>query len=236
MQAQSRLVDYREFPDLDPQRPYPRQAFIHLARRNLLLEMPILDIGAGPACNPVIREVVGNEVVIDGVDVDPRVLENNDLRERWHSPFESAPIPANSYQYAIAWNVLEHIEHPRQFLSKLAEILRPGGVFWGYTPNANHPFAMLSWTIEVVGGKGGFAKGNRSVNHYPSYYRLNSLKQVRRAAEGLPFTKGTFYHLYAPGWQTYFPRPFKWMPRAWDAATRQRSTAVLGFCLERGED
>lgn len=236
MQVESFLVDYRDIPDLDPQKSLPQQAFIHLAKPSISPQTTVLDIGAGHARNWILHEILGDQVVVDGVDVDPRVLENSSLRKRWHEPFETSSIPPHSYQTAFAYNVLEHIKHPQQFMSKVAEVLQPGGVFWAYTPNANHPFSRLARAVELSGAKGRFAESNQWINDYPSYYRLNSARAIERAARGLPFEKGIFYHLYAPGWQTYFPRRLRWIARSWDVATRRRSTAVLAFCMYRAND
>ncbi len=235
MQTEWQYVNYDALPDLDPSKSFPRQAFVDLLRRDAKEGDAVLDIGAGPDENPYLAEAFNRNLTVDGVDVDPGVLDNESLRHRWHVPFESADIPDDSYDFALAFNVVEHIESAQPFFEKVARVLRPGGVFWAYTPNAMHPFAMLSRTLENLGTKSWFASRDEAVNDYPAYYRMNRIKSVERAIEHLPFESAKFYYLYAPGWKNYFPKPLRCFPTAWDVLTRHRSTSVVAYRLQMKE-
>lgn len=233
MQIECERVNYAQFADLDPSKPLPQQVFMRLLHGDQIEEGDILDIGAGPGPNRFLHEVFASRLPIDGVDIDEAVLNNKQLRKIWHCPFETADIDSEAYRFAIAYCVVEHIERARPFFSKLAEILTPGGVFWAYAPYANHPFAALSRSIEVVGLKHAFSSRSEYVNDYPAYYRLNNVRSVKRALEGLPFASAKFYLLYAPGWKNYFPRSLQFFPKFYDAVTMHRSCGVIAYRLEK---
>lgn len=233
MQIESKIVDYKKLEGLDPDKSLAQQAFTRLLRQDGQVTGDLLDIGAGPGPNPFLANVFGEDAVIDGVDIDPCVLENKQLRRCWHSPFETSDIPSNHYGLATAYNVVEHIDAARPFFEKLADVLKPGGVFWAYTPNARHPFAILSRSIELIGLKGHFAAVDESVNDYPAYYRLNSLPTVTKTIRDLPFVSAKFYYLYVPGWVNYFPKAIQFAPKMYDAVTAGRSTGVIVYRLEK---
>jgi len=56
-----------------------------------------------------------------------------------------APISAESFDVITCFDVLEHIYQPRQFLTKVLEWLRPGGIFYAGLPNID------SWEARMLG-------------------------------------------------------------------------------------
>jgi SAM-dependent methyltransferase len=56
-----------------------------------------------------------------------------------------APFPAESFDVITCFDVLEHVYHPRQFLTKVFEWLKPGGIFYAMVPNID------SWEARVLG-------------------------------------------------------------------------------------
>ena len=235
MQIECHRVDYDQLSDIDRSQSLPQQAFLQLLAGDQDIQGDLIDIGAGLGPNRFLQQTFGDRSPVDGVDVDEQVLQNQQLRKAWHCPFETADIVDQAYAFAIAVNVLEHIEQAEPFFRQLARVLEPGGVFWAYTPYAYHPFPLLSRGIEVVGLKGLFARSNDNVNDYPAYYRLNSVRAIERATEGLPFVSAKFYLMYAPNWKNYFPGPSKVVPALYDAVTRHRSAGVVAFRLEKAD-
>src|SRR5262249_4348349 len=157
------------------------------------------------------------------VDPNPAIAHHPWLRQRWQSPLETSGVPDRNYAMAYAYNVVEHLADPRPFLKKVHAVLEPGGVFFALAPNAIHPFALLSRSIELVGLKGfarrriGLAEtGEMRVNDYPAYYRCNSPRAVRRAIRGLGFREVTFYFHPCVQWDNYFPHCLRWAPHAYD--------------------
>ena len=96
--------------------------------------------------------------------------------------------------------VLEHVTHPETFLAEVARVLRPGGVFVSLTVNARHYVPWLarllhlaphSWTQQLMR----CLHGRAEEDTFPTCYRMNSLAQVRRAAQktGLDLQASRFY-------------------------------------------
>lgn len=104
--------------------------------------------------------------------------------------FEEAPIEAASVDLAYAAMVLEHVRQPADFFAKLADVVRPGGVFWAFTVDRRHYF---SWCSELLGAlrlKDRYldrVRGRRGENlarydNFPVYYRCNSPAALSRLA------------------------------------------------------
>ena len=92
---------------------------------------------------------------------------------------EEARIEDSSIDVAYAVMVLEHLQDPKIFFDKLHQVLKPGGVFLGFTPNKRHYFVALSTLGERLGVKDLYLrllrpdKNERYVN-FPTHYRCNS--------------------------------------------------------------
>jgi SAM-dependent methyltransferase len=56
-----------------------------------------------------------------------------------------APFPSASFDVITAFDVLEHVYSPREFLSKVYEWLKPGGIFYAMMPN------IESWEARLFG-------------------------------------------------------------------------------------
>jgi SAM-dependent methyltransferase len=56
-----------------------------------------------------------------------------------------APFPADSFDVIACFDVLEHVYDPRQFLTKVLEWLKPGGIFCTVLPNID------SWESRAFG-------------------------------------------------------------------------------------
>jgi SAM-dependent methyltransferase len=236
MRIECERIDYRRESGFDLTKSLPQQKFQQLLSKEAINGGAILDIGAGPGPNRFLQHAMGDQCVVDGVDIDPRVLANPQLSARWNEPFESAPIGESTYDLAISINVVEHIASPADFFEKVARVLKPNGVFWAYTPHARHPAAVCSRTFEVLGTKDWFVQQSPNVNEYPAYYRLNSRKKVCRAIEPLPFQSAHFYLLPADGWKYYFPKALRWLPEAYERLMRGRSFSVLAYRLKKTGD
>lgn len=58
---------------------------------------------------------------------------------------DSAPFAPESFDVVTCFDVLEHVYHPRQFLEKVQEWLKPGGIFLTQLPNID------SWEARAFG-------------------------------------------------------------------------------------
>lgn len=214
---------------------------------DLLLATPglkgrVLDIGCGGDLPRALSVLRGHFGSLDGCDPDSIVLKHPLLHQRWHGCFETSAVPADSYDMAYAYNVLEHVAIPEPFFEKVCACLKSNGVFWGLTPNANHPFAVLSRLIEVMGLKGLAREtigpdeaGVMTVNDYPAYYRCNSRGSVIHATRGLGFRRACFYYCPCLQWDTYFPRFLRGVPKTYDFLIGTRSSFLMQIFMIRLE-
>jgi SAM-dependent methyltransferase len=103
-------------------------------------------------------------------------------------PFEQAPLPVASIDLAYAVMVLEHVSRPQAFFDQLAAVLRPGGVFWGFTVDGRHYFAWLSWLMGKLRIKDRYldrvrgTRGHSAARYesYPTLYRCNTPAALAR--------------------------------------------------------
>lgn len=198
----------------------------------------VLDVGCGvngPAFSRN-KDVVRAARQLDGIDPFPGVVNNPFLTEKWHGEFdENAPIPADTYDAIVTFQVVEHVADPAKFLRAAFRVLKPGGVFFATTPHNWHPFCWAVKTLEVTGMKAKLAEHDEGINKIPSYYRLNSRRTVRKFAQAAGFSKATFH--YFPGlWAHNFPKLLRWAPHTYDwlFGYRMQSCALqFMFSLEK---
>jgi SAM-dependent methyltransferase len=94
----------------------------------------VLDVGCGTGI-PLTRTLLDAGCTVLGVDSSPRMLE----RFRVNCPdtpficssVQSCDVDGRTFDGAIAWGVLFHLEHAeqRKAIAKVAEVLKPGGLF-----------------------------------------------------------------------------------------------------------
>lgn len=106
-------------------------------------DLAILDIGAGR------RSVL----LVEGarlVGVDPSATElalNADLDERIVSPIEDVELAAGTFDVAVIWDVLEHLDRPAVALSKASRALTDGGAIVISAPD---PLSLKGLTTKVT--------------------------------------------------------------------------------------
>ncbi len=214
----------------------PFKHYAAIVRSDARMKGRVLDIGcdSGRIMMPF-RTILLEARHVDGVEPSDAIKDNPYIKERWQSTFEAAPVPEGVYDAAFAFFVLEHVADARGFCERLAKCLKPGGVFYGITPNGRHPFPVIARTLEVTRLKY-VLFGEDKINMYPSYYRLNTASQARRAIRGLGFsTLEVFYHP-AVNWSHYVPRPLRFIPMIYDRLLGTRFASLsqmVMFKLEK---
>ncbi|MBL8763014.1 MAG: class I SAM-dependent methyltransferase [Phycisphaerae bacterium] len=181
----------------------------------------VLDVGCGRSgpTTPQLNAMERDFGPIDGVDPSEEIHLNPYVREKWVGEFESAPIPAGVYDIVLSVFVVEHVRDGRAHLQAAFRALKPGGALYAATPHLNHPFPYIVKTFQMLGLKDKVPdEGDKKINTYPAYYRLNSARQVLAAAEGLGFTEAAFYYYPCLMWDWYWPRPLRFLPHAYDWA------------------
>jgi SAM-dependent methyltransferase len=168
---------YPEFRD-----NWDDELFREIVGRHLRPDALILDVGAGAGIVSQM-DFRGQVARVVGIDPDPRVRDNPYLDEAYIGVAERTPFAEGSFDLVFADNVLEHIADPDEFLREVRRILKPGGLFLGKTPNRWHYVPLIARLTphafhELVCS----LRGRAAANTFPTFYRLNSPAQIRRAA------------------------------------------------------
>ena len=228
---------WEQLPDWEQHYGLFQMQFSEFLRQEPAIAGRVLDIGCGGRLHPTLAHVRARCHQMDGVDPGPEVMENPNLTLRWQSPFETADIPADTYDAAISYYVVEHIKDPSGFLRAVHRVLKPGGIFWAMTPHRNHPFCQLVLLAQWLGLKKEMAQRNSGINDYPAYYRLNRSSSVMKRARESGFDDVHFHYLLSPNWyKGYAPRALWWMLWTYDAMFSSRFEKlrqILAFRLKK---
>ncbi|HLJ12122.1 MAG TPA: class I SAM-dependent methyltransferase, partial [Planctomycetaceae bacterium] len=111
----------------------------------------ILDIGCGHGFmgdTSLQHSIISQGAHAVGIEPDAEIEVSQVFTEVHRTTFELAPLASGSIDVAYATFVLEHVSDPARFWGKLYECLAPGGVFWGFTVDARHPFCFASQTMQ----------------------------------------------------------------------------------------
>ncbi len=177
-----------------------------------------LDVGCGRqllpewAC-PLAQqtELAGRAALLVGVDVDPAIWEHNLIRLRIVALAPELPFRDATFDLVTANMVVEHLEDPHSVLVEIRRILKPGGTFVFHTPNRRHFLvAAAHWIPARIKRKlVHWIEGREECDVFPTFYRLNTIADIRRAAARagmevrelrLVGSSGTFGRLGLLGW------------------------------------
>jgi len=151
--------------------------------RALRSDMVILDVGAGSGLvrHMDFRGLCAKAV---GIDPDPRVSQNPHLDEARVGFADSLPFDAETFDLVFSDNVLEHLEHPERVFSEICRVLKPGGHFLAKTPNKHHYVSLIATvTPHAFHGFFNALRGRPRADTFPTRYRANSPRMLRRLAE-----------------------------------------------------
>ena len=151
----------------------------------------VLDIGCGRGFDDDLRlqeQIAAATGSFIGVEPDPLIPVGAYFKEVHRTTLENAPLAPESIDLAYAVMVLEHLPEPRVFWDRLHEVLRRGGVFWGFTMDARHWFckaSKLAGRIRIKEYYLNTLMGNRGeerYENYPVFYRSNTPDVVTNLA------------------------------------------------------
>ncbi len=189
--------------------------------------MHVLDVGAGHGAeeySPFFAEIADHYV---GVDPDEDIIQNKWIDERHHMPaedfakkHEAAVISGESQNFdlATAIYVWEHLPNPTEFLSSVAEVLRPGGTLLCVTPNGLHPFGLGSKVLAKFDLTDKVLHKLRpdEIDHYhfPVVATQNTPKGVKKAAMEAGFSKAEVtLHDEPEVFMPYLPQRLHFLPK-----------------------
>jgi 2-polyprenyl-3-methyl-5-hydroxy-6-metoxy-1,4-benzoquinol methylase len=164
--------------------------FVHKVRSRLeakrLLELckdlpddaRILDVGCGDGFHLKLLKKYGKASWrLEGVDIDKRAAEMAERSglEVHTGNIEELDLQKNSYDLAIMFQTIEHVEKPENVLSAALEVLKPGGKLVVVTDNTD--------SIDFKFFKGSYWGGY----HFPRHWNLFNRKSLAKLAKKTGF-------------------------------------------------
>jgi 2-polyprenyl-3-methyl-5-hydroxy-6-metoxy-1,4-benzoquinol methylase len=154
--------------------------------RQLDLKGEILDFGAGTGNLTQRLQALGRFSCITAVDL---MLRPDEIDEsiQWISLDLNEPIdiPAQSFDFILSAEVIEHLENPRAVAREWFRLLRPGGILVCSTPNNESWRSLMALLLQ-----GHFV--DFSDTCYPAHITALVRKDIERLLGEAGFSKPTF--------------------------------------------
>lgn len=198
----------------ESQRQYVRQIAPRIAKAEV-----ILDLGAGRS--DLRRNWEGDGQALDtnglivAVDMDWERLRYNPNPVRLVADARLLPFPDGSVNLIATQNMFEHLEEPGPVLKELRRVLKQDGAVVFSTPRKNSyvsfvaaltPMVVHRWVARIRGFD------LEKVDCCVTFYRLNSLKTIRRQAERAGLTlDGYTIHVEDPAYTNFLPPPLHFL-------------------------
>ncbi len=177
-------------------------------------ESVVLDLGCGRGAgaeDPVLwrrelRDLRGDRRRVIGVDLDPEALTNPTIDEFRLMETQELPLPDELVDVCIADVVLEHVHDIDGFFSEVVRVLKPGGYVCIRTPNVWSYMGIASRAIpnrlhtRVLGR---IQPDRQEEDVFPTVYRCNSIRRLRRALDRHAFEGVVIAHESEPAYLSF---------------------------------
>lgn len=151
----------------------------------------VLEAGCGSGSNitiPADSHVVG--IDISQVELD----KNSVVHEKIVGDIQTYKLPADSYDFIVCWDVLEHLSTPELALENFAKAVRPGGLLLLAFPNVYSIKALVAkctphwFHVFIYKRIYGSKYGSPGLITFPTYLRKSiAPKSIRKYASDFDF-------------------------------------------------
>lgn len=124
---------------------YNRCLFAYKAASGLV-NGKIIELGSGEGYGIKLLSPLASEyLAVDKFETDTADLKNVEFRQQILPSLEG--IADNSFDYAVTFQVIEHIHDDKTFVSEIHRVLKPGGMLLLTTPNRPMSLTRNPWHI-----------------------------------------------------------------------------------------
>jgi SAM-dependent methyltransferase len=184
-----------------------------------------------------LRMLKGRVARIIGLDVDPDAASNPGIDEFHLLATPGWPIPDASIDVCLADAVLEHVAEPDVFFAECRRVLRPGGYVCIRTPNA---WSYAGIAARLLSNRlhgtilSRVQENRKEVDIFPTFYRCNSIRRLRRHLAWHGFQHVVFGHEAEPAYLS-FARAAYWLGTVHQAIAPSRLRCTL-FAFGRASE
>ncbi|HUP10173.1 MAG TPA: nucleotide sugar dehydrogenase, partial [Caldimonas sp.] len=158
------------------------------------------DVGCGrdifPSNRPLARQLAARSSYLYGVDPDPNIRDNPFITEGFEGLVEDCTT-TRRFDLVTMRMVAEHIVYPARSLSRIADMLKPGGLLVVYTPNKWSPVPILTRLVPNAHHQ----KFKRMLwdtqerDTFPTAFRMNTRRHLRQHCAAQNLEEAFFTHL-----------------------------------------
>ncbi len=211
-----------------PSNVLAKSAFPGLIAEYCTPDAVVLDIGAGKDINRIDAFIQPRVLRLVGIDPSEDILLNSSLHERYHTSLEQfVQEMQEKFDILFCTMVLEHITDPDAFFAACRQLLKPGGMLFAATPNMWHYFGLVTkitsmlkineWLLDRLIGKQA-----KEVYHFPTLYKVNSLRAIQRRLRQEGFHNVEFYCFDNwIGYRYVLPKQLHWFPKLYSRLVYQ---------------
>ncbi len=141
----------------------------------------VLDAGCGSGRFE--HDLKSRARTVIGIDLTPDIADNKWVAHRLLGSLYQLPLADESVSFVVCKYVLEHLQEPEAAFAEVARVLEPGGYFLIHTPNRFHYVPVIASLLpHSMHEKINAARGRAQSDTFPTVYRANSLRRIRRLA------------------------------------------------------
>jgi len=187
---------------------HPFRIYERLVERYLEPHHTLVDGGCGRTA-PVLRQFKGRAARLIGVDLTPfdEATREPGIEYVAASVGDTGLAP-DSVDLLISRALMEHVEDPLAAYREAHRILRPGGRFVYLAPNLGDYGSLIAWAVpnRYHAAIVKHTEGRPEEDTFPTWFRANSRRAVRRLAAGSGLEIESFEYLgQYPAYLTFNP-------------------------------
>lgn len=200
----------------------------------------------GKDLEPFENELVGLARLAVGVDLDlPHLRKHVNMSRLACGSLASLPFPDASFDLITCNMVVEHLPAPFAIFQEMSRVLAPGGTLMVHTPNTRNYLVFANILAKKLLPRSLVLKlvrdGRAADDVYPTYYRANNARALRRLGESVKLRPESVRFLTQPQPYTRFFAPAAFFELLLMRATmtppldRFGATIVMVFRKQAGE-